>query len=295
MQAKEQNEDVLGMTAEAAMKQSPAVVTAYNGFQAEVDKLKNAKAEGEKIKENIQQCWKQVESDINTAFAKLHKMLDKRKNVLLSQTCDAAVSKETRLAIQLEGLHQLETAMNECHDLSKKAKSQADWSQVKVRAEQLLHRFSETSLELCENATILTEVQTDQVCADIESFGYVATGACPSKCIVPDPPPFGVVGKEMTFSVQTCSASGQRLGHGEEVVRGVLAKAGEAETRVMATTRDVGDGSYHLSIKPKVIGEHSLSVSVHGQHLESSPFVVQVTRDYVNLKNPIQKISDQVH
>ena len=151
-QAKLRTEHVLGMTAEAAMKQSPAVVTAYNGFQAEVDKIKNAKAEGEKIKENIQQRRKQVESDINAAFAKLHKIVDKRKNDLLSQTCDAAVSKETRLAIQLEGLHQLEMAMNECHDLTKKSKSQEDWSQVKVRAEQLLPRFSETSLELCENA-----------------------------------------------------------------------------------------------------------------------------------------------
>ena len=54
-QANERSEHVLGMTAEAAMKQSTAVVTAYNGFQAKVDKLKNAKAEGEKIKESIQQ------------------------------------------------------------------------------------------------------------------------------------------------------------------------------------------------------------------------------------------------
>ena len=53
-QAKERTEHVLGMTAETAMKQSPAVVTAYNGFQAEGDKLKNVKTEGEKIKESIQ-------------------------------------------------------------------------------------------------------------------------------------------------------------------------------------------------------------------------------------------------
>ena len=152
-----------------------------------------------------------MESDINIAFAKLHKMLDKRKDVLLSQTCDAVISKETHLALQLEALHQLETAINECHDLTKKAQSQENWTQVKIRVEQLLCRFSEASLELCENTTILVEVETDQVSTDIESFGYVATGACPSKCTVPGPLSFGVIGKETTFSVQTCSTSGQRL------------------------------------------------------------------------------------
>ena len=79
------------------------------------------------------------------------------------------------------------------------------------------------------------------------------------------------------------------------MVREVLAKVDEGQSRVVATTCDVQDGSYYLSIKPKVIGEHSLSVSVHGQHMKSSPFVVHVAaRDYATLKDPMQKVSDQV-
>ena len=91
--------------------------------------------------------------------------------------------------------------------MAKKAKTQENWSQVKVRAEQLLDCFMKTSLELCENATILMEVETAEESADIESFGYVATGAFLSTCIVPDPPAFATVCKEVTLSVQTCDAN----------------------------------------------------------------------------------------
>ena len=48
----------------------------------------------------------------------------------------------------------------------------------------------------------------------------------------------------------------------------------EQQSRVIATSHDVGEGTHFLSVKPKEEGEHLLSVTVHGQHVNASPFVL---------------------
>ena len=71
--------------------------------------------------------------------------------------------------------------MEDCHKL---AKSRDEWSEVDAEAEHLPAKFSEISLDLCENADIAVEVNTDHVISEIESFGCVTTGASPGKTTV---------------------------------------------------------------------------------------------------------------
>ena len=59
-----------------------------------------------------------------------------------------------------------------------------DWSEIHEEIEHLLAKFSEISLDLFENADIAVEVVTDHLISEIESFGYVVTGASPSKSTV---------------------------------------------------------------------------------------------------------------
>ena len=174
--------------------------------------------------------------------------------------------------------------------------SHDDWSGVDVEAEHVLAKFSEISLELCENVDIALEVNSDHVIGEIESFGYVATGASPNKSTVTGLPSRLAVGREVNVRVHTHSACGEEIGHGGDVVRGVLTKKGNVKSQVMATTHDVEDGTYLLSVKPKEGGEHLLSVTLHGQHVQQSPFVLPpvVSRGefYTSLKTPVHTITD---
>lgn len=49
------------------------------------------------------------------------------------------------------------------------------------------------------------------------------------------------------------------------------------------------EGIYSLSFKPRIAGEHHLILAIRGQHIEGSPFILQVDggRDYAKFTSCI--------
>ena len=84
---------------------------------------------------------------------------------------------------------------------------------------------------------------------------------------------------------------------GQEVSQGInveLTKKGQVKSEVVATIHDDTDGSCLLLVRPKEEGEHLLSITVSGQHVPNSPFLLSVNnRDYYRstFKQPVQTIN----
>ena len=72
-----------------------------------------------------------------------------------------------------------------------------------------------------------------------------------------------------------------------------LTKKGQARSEVVVITHNEKDGSCLLFVKPKEEGEHLLSITISGQHVPNSPFLLHVNnRDYYcsTFKQPLQTI-----
>ena len=84
---------------------------------------------------------------------------------------------------------------------------------------------------------------------------------------------------------------GQEVDHGGEIVSCRLTPVGKISNECKVT--DNSDGTYLVSVTPQQLGQHKLSIYIHAQDIQGSPFDLSVVlqRDYTKLKDPVQTIT----
>ena len=264
------------------------------GFSVAQEHLKEVMTAGEKMLKKIKARKNEVDTIIRQAFAKFQQLLQQREEALLAKSSEIAMTKEVRLSIQLEGIQHLLESMSHCHSLASIATS--EYSDVELlsifhtlhnRSINLQQQFSEISLDLCESPDISVEVNTDTLATMITEFGCVS-GTSPSNSAAVIPRNRLAVGTEMKVKMVSRDIRGQELDHGGEVVRSRLTPVG-----IECQVTDNNDGSYLVSVTPQQSGQHKLSIIIHGQDIQGSPFDLSVVtqRDYTKLKDPAQIIT----
>ena len=259
--------------------------------------LKEVMTAGEDMKKKIKVRKNEVDTIIRQAFAKLQQLLHQREEALLAKNSEEAMAKEVRLSIQLEGIQCLLESMTHCHSLASIATS--EYSDVELlsiahtlhnRSINLQQQFSDISLDLCESPNISVEVNTDTLATMITEFGCVYDTS-PSNSTAVITRNRLAVGDEIKVKTISRDIRGQELDHGGEVVRSRLTPVGKRSIECQVT--DNNDGSYLVSVTPQQSGQHKLSITIHGQDIQGSPFDLSVItqRDYTKLKYPVQTIT----
>ena len=267
-------------------------------FPVSQEHLKEVMTAGEEMKKKIKARKNEVDTIIQQAFAKLQQLLHQREEALLAKSSEEAMAKEVRLSIQLEGIQSLFESMNHCHSLASIATS--EYSDVELlsiahtlhnRSINLQQQFSEISLDLCESPNISVEVNTDTLATMITEFGCISDTS-PSNSTAVIPHNRLAIGDEMKVKVVSRDIRGQELDRGGEVVRSRLTPVGKRSIECQVT--DNNDGTYLVSVTPQQSGQHKLSITIHGQDIQGSPFDLSVVtqRDYTKLKDPVQTITD---
>ena len=267
------------------------------GFLVAQEHLKEVMTAGEEMKKKIKAHKNEVDTIIQQAFAKLQQLLQQREEALLAKSSEEAMAKEIRLSIQLEGIQHLSESMSNCHSLASIATS--EYSDVELlsiahtlhkRSINLQQQFSEISLDLCESPNISVEVNTDTLATMITEFGCVSDTS-PSNSTAVIPRNRLAIGDEMKVKVVSRDIRGQELDHGGEVVRSRLTAVGKKSTECQVT--DNNDGTYLVSVTPQQSGQHKLSITIHGQDIQGSPFDLSVVtqHDYTKLNDPVQTIT----
>ena len=266
-------------------------------FPVAQEHLKEVMTAGEELKKKIKARKNEVDTIIRQAFAKLQQLLHQREEALLAKSSEEAMAKEVRLSIQLEGIQRLLESISHCHSLASIATS--EYSDVELlsiahtlhnRSINLQQQFSEISLDLCESPNISVEVNTDTLATMITEFGCVSDTS-PSNSTAVIPRNTLAIGDEMKVKVVSRDIRGQELDHGGEVVRSRLTPVGKRSIECQVT--DNNDGTYLVSVTPQQSGQHKLSITIHGQDIQGSPFDLSVVtqRDYTKLKDPVQTIT----
>ena len=266
------------------------------GFPVSQEHLKEVMTAGEEMKKKIKARKNEVDTIIRQAFAKLQQLLHQREEALLAKSSEEAMAKEVRLSIQLEGIQRLLESMSHCHSLASIATS--EYSDVELlsiahtlhnRSINLQQQFSEISLELCESPNISVDVNTDTLATMITEFGCISDTS-PSNSTAVILCNRLAIGDEMKVMVVSRDTRGQELDNGGEVVKSRLTTVGKRSIECQVT--DNNDGTYLVSVTPQHLGRYKLSIIIHGQEIQGSPFDLSVVtqRDYTKLKNPVQTI-----
>ena len=266
-------------------------------FQLAQQNLKDIMTVGENMKEMIKARKNEVDSIIRQVFFKLKQLLCQREQELLGKISEEAMGKDIRLSIQLEGIQYLLDAISHCHSLASIATS--EYSDVELlsiahtlqkRANNLQKLYSEISLDLCESPNISVEVNTDTLAGMITEFGCISD-TCPSNSTAVIPRNRLAVGAEMKVKVVSRDSRGQEVDHGGEMISCRLTAVNKKSKKYQIT--DNSDGTYLVSVTPQQLGQHKLSITIHGQDIQGSPFDLSVVpqRDYTKLKDPVQTIT----
>ena len=169
----------------------------------------------------------------------------------------------------MEGIQRLLDSLDQCHSLASIATS--EYSDVELfsiahtlhkRANDLQKLYSETSLDLCESPNISVKVNTDTLATMITEFGCISDTS-PSNSTAVIPRNRLAVGAEMKVKVVSKDSRGQEVDHGGEIVSCRLTPVGKISKECKVT--DNSDGTYLVSVTPQQLGQHKLSITIHGQ------------------------------
>ncbi len=276
---------------------STHVTQAKTNILQEINRLPDKRARFEQVMENIDNTKKQikirkteVDDVLRKAFAILRQLIDEREKSLLTENSQIALSKATRLSIQQEDIQRLSESINQCYSLASVATNEySDVQLVSIahtlhnRAVSLQQQFTNIPLDMCQTSA---EVNTNTLADMITEFGNVIDSnpnGSTSTAIVPRQR-LGI-GAEMKVRVITRDSRGKEITKGGAIVTCSLDGKGCV---------DEGNGTYLISVIPRQLGQHQLSITVNGQHIQNSPFSLTIVpqRDYTKLIKPVQTITD---
>ena len=250
----------------------------------------------EETKKEIKTRKREMEATITQTFSELRQLIDQQEKALLADVNILTTAKETRLSIQLERLQKLVQSISHCHSLALNASE--DYTDIQFlsiadtldsRVASLEQLCTPATMDVCETPEIILETSTDGMLAEeIASFITVVDPSQASRNVKAIIPRYQVgIRSEMKVTVTTDSNKKQK-----RIVRANLVR--DSSTKLQCPISDNDDGTYTVSVIPQQLGQHQLSITVNGLHIQESPFNIAVLpqRDYTRFKNPVQTFAD---
>ena len=278
----------VGETAHKALKQS---VASCDGV---IPPVTEAIANGEKMLQQIATRKEEVSKEIKETFEELKAVLDKRCNDLLMETEEIASAKRNSVEKQLDGFRKLVKQFSHGRHLASSVSERTDPGEVLSvkklitnQLEECIEEYKKLPLEIEENETILTCLNTTTLSKEINKFGSISE--------VPlhvDPAaysidsglalPLATVKKERKFKVALPAGIDKAASYLKASF--IKSDGSEEEGRVVIVN---DNNTAIVSCTPQSIGGYELSVTIRGYHIKGSPYQLSVkaSRDYTTLTN----------
>ena len=282
-----------------AAKAEKADLLSYLGKVEEIRaKLEDAMGHGDKVMQRVNATHKTVDDSIKNTFKALYEALRSRERALLSVSGDIALGKETALRMQHENVKKFhDDATKTCKrikaatEVYTPAEMLSTKTTMATKLQYLMKLFQETILESCKSEVMPTSLDNAALLKDIQLFGQVIAGCCPSLSTATiEFIPKAVKSRERKFVIQARDSQDKPYPKGSEPVYATIRLMGSEESPTTLAVTDNENGTYSISFTPTSIGKHVLSVTISNEHIKRSPFIVYVRepRDYTALNASIQ-------
>ena len=145
-----------------------------------ITKLEKTIANGKVMTEKVGARKVSVNDMIQNTIQELHRILEEREKALLAQSSEIATSKLTSLQIQMEEMASLRDEITSCSAAYSEALRSHTNAQLlsiatvlQTRLQDLMKKFSVMNLQLREDDTITTDLDTAGLVGEISTFGSI--------------------------------------------------------------------------------------------------------------------------
>ncbi|XP_055985526.1 E3 ubiquitin-protein ligase TRIM71 [Sorex fumeus] len=244
------------------------------------------------VAEQVEMKAKVVQSEVKAVTARHKKALEERECELLWKVEKIRQVKAKSLYLQVEKLRQnlnkLESTISAVQQVLEEGRA----LDVLLARDRMLAQVQELKsvrsfLQPQEDDRVMFTPPDQALYLAIKSFGFVSSGAfAPLTKATGEGLKRALQGKVASFTVIGYDHDGEpRLSGGDLMSAVVLGPDGNL---FGAEVSDQQNGTYLVSYRPQLEGEHLVSVTLCNQHIENSPFKVLVKsgRSYVGIGLP---------
>uniref|UniRef100_H0XDA8 E3 ubiquitin-protein ligase TRIM71 n=2 Tax=Otolemur garnettii TaxID=30611 RepID=H0XDA8_OTOGA len=244
------------------------------------------------VAEQVEMKAKVVQSEVKAVTARHKKALEERECELLWKVEKIRQVKAKSLYLQVEKLRQnlnkLESTISAVQQVLEEGRA----LDILLARDRMLAQVQELKtvrslLQPQEDDRVMFTPPDQALYLAIKSFGFVSSGAfAPLTKATGDGLKRALQGKVASFTVIGYDHDGEpRLSGGDLMSAVVLGPDGNL---FGADVSDQQNGTYVVSYRPQLEGEHLISVTMCNQHIENSPFkvVVKSGRSYVGIGLP---------
>ncbi|KAL4677997.1 hypothetical protein H8959_020671 [Pygathrix nigripes] len=244
------------------------------------------------VAEQVEMKAKVVQSEVKAVTARHKKALEERECELLWKVEKIRQVKAKSLYLQVEKLRQnlnkLESTISAVQQVLEEGRA----LDILLARDRMLAQVQELKtvrslLQPQEDDRVMFTPPDQALYLAIKSFGFVSSGSfAPLTKATGDGLKRALQGKVASFTVIGYDHDGEpRLSGGDLMSAVVLGPDGNL---FGAEVSDQQNGTYVVSYRPQLEGEHLVSVTLCNQHIENSPFkvVVKSGRSYVGIGLP---------
>ncbi|XP_032157267.1 E3 ubiquitin-protein ligase TRIM71 [Neovison vison] len=244
------------------------------------------------VAEQVEMKAKVVQSEVKAVTARHKKALEERECELLWKVEKIRQVKAKSLYLQVEKLRQSLNKLESTISAVQQVLEEGRALDVLLARDRMLAQVQELKtvrsfLQPQEDDRVMFTPPDQALYLAIKSFGFVSSGAfAPLTKATGDGLKRALQGKVASFTVIGYDHDGEpRLSGGDLMSAVVLGPDGNL---FGAEVSDQQNGTYVVSYRPQLEGEHLVSVTMCNQHIENSPFkvVVKSGRSYVGIGLP---------
>lgn len=250
--------------------------------QVEAGKIEEAVNSAQILSEKVEYRAQIVSNEVRATIGRHMKALEDRERELLRRVEKIRQVKGKSLHLQIE---ELKTLLNKLINLKEKSEralelgTETDLMAVKTRLTETLNDFRSKRglLQIHEDDAILFTPPDLALQTAISSLGIVTSSTfSPYSIATGEGLRRGIRGKSAMFVVQAKDHQGENRCVGGDPIRIVILGPDGIYSR--GDVLDRQNGTYTVSYRPQLEGEHVISITIRGQHIQDSPFRVTVKK-----------------
>ena len=233
-----------------------------------------------------------IDEEIDRYYEGLHRRLQQQRDKLTKELHEVSRQKKKNVSLQLEQMEHMQAQLVNIKELNSAMKNGSDQDALLMKKQLVddVKRISDGYNKLDTQLATIEFVPVEEYIKSIPQFGYLSHGdVCPENCEA-----LGIL--EMVYRRENIKFKVLTKDHSNRPCqKGVGKVVIQAQSNIRDVTpvevKDNIDGSYSASFVANQIGEVNLSVTIKGQHIKGSPFIIKVHGKYTILDKPTKVVN----
>ena len=237
-----------------------------------------------------------IDKEIDRHYEELHRRLQQQRDELKKELHEASRQKKKEVTLQLEQMEHTQAQLESVKELNGAMKNGSDQEALLMKKQVVddVKRISDSYKKLDTQPVRSATMEFVPAEKLMPRFGYLCHGdVYPVNCECLGIPEMVSQGKLLNFKVVTkdyCNCPYHR-GESKVLIQAQSSK-GDVTRLTPVKVKDNKDGSYSASFVANHVGEVKLSVTMKGQHIQGSPFNVEVHGKYYTKDKPSKVVNE---